>query len=114
MSDEERPGIPEGATEVPMEVRKLSAVFSVRFSPEELALMRAEARRLDVKVGALIKTAVREFLADRRVERTPRTPSLDPHRTGHIIWGTKPGPANHGYISTPDGLDPVETDRMTA
>ncbi len=69
MSNVESENIEE-EEEITVEVRKpLSTVFSVRFTPKELALIRAEADRTGIKMGALIKESVRQYVASRVASR---------------------------------------------
>lgn len=66
MTDEEQPGTAELTDEVELAVKTpLSAIFSVRFGPDDLAALRAASALEGVRPSVVIRRAVSEYLASR-------------------------------------------------
>ncbi len=66
MTDEEQPGTADLTDQVEISVRKpLSAIFSVRFGPDDLAALRAVSALEGVRPSVVIRRAVTEYLARR-------------------------------------------------
>ena len=66
MTDEEQPGTAVLTEEVELRVKKpLSAIFSVRFGPDDLAALRSASALEGVRPSVVIRRAVAEYLARR-------------------------------------------------
>ena len=66
MTAEEQPGTVDLTDEVEISVKTpLSAIFSVRFGPDDLAALRAASALEGVRPSVVIRRAVTEYLARR-------------------------------------------------